>query len=161
LNDSGANYTFSFEMLEAVLCEFGTNGDEGHNVVVDNVMLDGFDRAIDWIESNRLTFDFDGEAYRGWNSGGQLNTLGKGLPESWATGVVHMFLYRLEQALSNAIERQLRRKYDARILGPAKKDEIDWSRLMDINIKFTTAEKTTGIKMVLEEEIINPIKNNE
>jgi hypothetical protein len=73
----------------------------------------GLERAVEWCEKNRYEYHVGGQVYRGWNSGGQLTSLAAGKPESWATGVVHMFLVRLAGLLSVSIQRRLREKYDA------------------------------------------------
>lgn len=123
--DAGSNFCFSFELLEAVLKEFGYKQDR---LVAGEGVIAGLERAITWCKENRLVYsakrpsigstekaakDSTG-AYEGWNSGGNLDTLRKGMPESWATAVVHMFLWELIEVLSDHIQRRLLDAYGAR-----------------------------------------------
>jgi hypothetical protein len=113
--DAGSNFCFTFELLEAVLCEFGTKDGK----LFDNPQfIEGLEQAVGWCENNRLKYSDASGHYSGWNSGGYLDTLKKGQPESWATAVVHMFLWELRTVISQRIQQEILRKYKAR---PSKK----------------------------------------
>lgn len=146
--DAGSNYCFSFELLEAVMKEFG---DE----ISTPFIFSGVEKAVHWCESNRLTYNLAGTRYTGWSSGGQIQTLAEGKPESWATAVVHMFLHELETVLSRAIERSLLSAY--RCARPKKSDRR-WNRFIDIDISLQNSGKTT-VKSLLLEEMAQPISH--
>ena len=112
--EAGSNFCFTFELLEAVLTEFSGP----HNTLIeDSRFVDGLERAVLWCEKNRVTYSTvrDGSRviFTGWNSGGFVRSLQKGQPESWATAVVHMFLWELNDVLSNHIQERLLHKYGA------------------------------------------------
>ena len=162
-SDAGANYCFTFELLEALLNEFG--GKEldapSEKANTDTSMfqiprvLDGIDDAVDWCRLNRLEYSGQDSVFRGWNSGGNLKTLRSGKPESWATAAVHWFLHKLDLALSTAIHRAILDKYvDVRPF-PAK-DGTGWNKLADSKVSCQGTAKDTA-KGVLEEEFINPL----
>lgn len=110
--EAGSNFCFTFELLEAVLCEFGRSD----NTLLDQrSFLDGLENAVAWCEANRLNYSHDETPYNGWNSGGDIQTLKKELPESWATAVVHMFLWELKDVLSQRIQKRILQKYGARL----------------------------------------------
>lgn len=148
--DVGANYCFSFEFLESVLEEFSDN-----DVIEDIKVLEGFEKAVTWCEKNRLAFSHDGKDFCGWNSGGQLLTLSKGEPESWATAVVHMFLFKLDSVLSNVIQKHILIKYDARQAKFQGKDDKKWNRFIDIDIDLQSRDTT--VKTLIQDEIIEKI----
>lgn len=113
--DAGSNFCFTFELLEAVFVEFGGR----NNTLLENdSVLSGLERTMHWCERNRLSFSKkvvdEKVPYTGWNSGGNLVTLRKGQPESWATAVVHMFLMELIEVLSRCLQQHLLDKYQAR-----------------------------------------------
>ena len=103
---AGSNYLFSFEVLEVIVNEF-----ENSDLLENEIVFRGFERALDWCESNRLTYVLEGTSYQGWNSGGQMKSLLEGKPEAWATATIHMFLHRLRLALSVLIKRRTLLKY--------------------------------------------------
>src|SRR5579863_246454 len=121
--DAGSNFCFTFELLEAVLCEFGQNGQSPTNgsakssnaLLANPIFVEGLEKAVTWCEKNRLSCSEGLTEYNGWNSGGQIDTLEKGQPESWATAVVHMFLSELTTVLSERIQEQILQKYKARL----------------------------------------------
>lgn len=125
--DAGSNFCFTFELLEAVLVEFGAYADLVENVAT----LDALERGIRWCEENRLQYlaKEPGLAadvlYRGWNSGGNLPTLRRGQPESWATAVVHMFLWELVEVLSQHIQKDLLDRYHATYSAKTLKQLLD------------------------------------
>ena len=161
--DAAANYCFSFEMLEAILSEFGPQERqdiEAFDVIEDQNILDGLERAVRWCEQNRFEYIVpDGTAYRGWNSGGQIQTLSRGMPESWATGVVHMFLFRLRGSLSRAIQRRILRLYGVKSVGQRRPDPSDWDRLIDMQLTVQGAE--WSLKKLIVEKITEPLKKHE
>src|SRR5216684_635539 len=83
---AGSNFCFTYEMLEAVLAEFGY--DESDFLAMAPI-LQKLQRALVWCVDGRLTYSVNGHTYNGWNSGGELESLNAGKPESWATAVVH------------------------------------------------------------------------
>src|ERR1035437_6908443 len=115
--DAGSNFCFTFELLEAVLFEFGRTENE---LIDDATFVKGLENAVAWCEDNRLDSPADGKPRSGWNSGGYLETLKKGQPESWATAVVHMFLWELCHVLSARIQKRLLKQYNAQELNPEK-----------------------------------------
>lgn len=129
--DAGSNYCFTFELLEAVLHEF--SGPE-NTLLQNDGFVKGLDKAVGWCESSYLRY-YDG-AYKGWNSGGDLDTLGKEQPESWATAVVHMFLWEVVEVLSQRIQEIILQKYNARM--PTAKQKVNGktalNRLWDIDV---------------------------
>lgn len=113
--DAGSNFCFTFELLEAVLNEFGGST----NKILDlPSFIEGMERAVTWCEDNRLRYSVQTIPYTGWNSGGYLETLRKGQPESWASAVVHMFLWELDTVLSERIQQRVLRKYKSRPTTP-------------------------------------------
>ncbi|MCH7726564.1 MAG: AAA family ATPase [Planctomycetes bacterium] len=157
---AGANHCWSFEVLEALLSEFG-------ELVDDPEILDQLCKAVEWCNQYRLTWrgigwrkKLKGEnaTYRGWNSGGQQSTLEAGEPESWATGVVHMFLTRLEQSLAKAIRRQLFAEYE--VAGPVHSDEMWTEKTIDTHIKLLGERESKSIRTIINDNIIKPITDS-
>jgi len=153
--DAGSNFCFTFELLEAILVEFGKN----HNrLLAEPSVVTGLERAIEWCETNRLRFSEKGSAgklvpYDGWNSGGNLGTLRKGQPESWATAVVHMFLWELIEVLSRCIQKRILGFYGAR-------KSTKWNglrKLLDIDIWLD--DKSTSLVTTLEGTIVNTFRS--
>lgn len=159
--DAGSNFCFTFELLEAVLHEFGGNS----NKLLDNPnFLRGLQKAVSWCEENRQKCSEDGEEYTGWNSGGYIETLRKGQPESWATAVVHMFLCELTTVISRRIQFQILRKYNARLPKPhpeplTEKEDAAISKLMDVDVCLPDGPKTASD--ILWFRIINKFKGQD
>lgn len=153
-NEAGSNYCFSFEMLEAVLCENGAgivfNND-------DDTILLGLERAVQWCKDNRFTFIDPATMveYSGWNSGGQIQTLEAGKPESWATAVVHMFLFKLQEVLSKKIQEEVLYLYHA---VNYKRDDKKWNNMLDVDIFLGSRDNTKILKDLLREEILEPLE---
>jgi hypothetical protein len=130
--EAGSNFCFTFELLEAVLKEFGG---EQNSLIGDELFVEGLERAVAWCDKNRVECSEQKKGKRvpffGWSSGGFLETLRKGQPESWATAVVHMFLWELIDALSRHIQKRLLEKYKANL--PSKKWKM-LNRLLDIDV---------------------------
>jgi hypothetical protein len=161
----GANYCFTFELLEALVNEFGDtdldprSGKSDADTSLFQVprVLDGINMAVSWCRLNRLGYPGQGVIYRGWNSGGNLKALRADKPESWATATVHWFLHKLDYALSTAIQRAVLDKYiDVRPL-PAK-DRRKWSEIADSRVQCPGTTKST-VKDLLEEEFLNPLSS--
>jgi hypothetical protein len=111
---------------------------------------------LSWCESNRLEYEYKHEVYRGWNSGGQLTSLRLGKPESWATAMVHMFLWKLRSALSYLIENHVLARYSStRTLHKAEKPSKEWEKLLDSPLEILGTQTTK--KKVLKEQILDPI----
>lgn len=146
--NAGSNFCFTFEMLEGILAEFG---DERFSLVDNPEVLLGLERAVEWCFQNRLRFTVNEVVYRGWNSGGELDSLNDGKPESWATAVVHMFLWELDRVLAKRIQKHLLNRYNA---SPGEQFANKWNQLIDVPITLKTREKTS-IKEVLQKQIID------
>jgi len=148
--DAGSNFCYTFELLEAVLFEFGG---EGNRLLAEEAVISGLERAVHSCEVNRLQSAEDNfgktDLYSGWNSGGNLQTLRRGQPESWATAVVHMFLWELVEVLSRRIQRRLLENYNA-IRAPKDADGIN--ELLDIEILLN--RKPTSLKDTLHSTVI-------
>jgi hypothetical protein len=148
----GANYCFSFEMLEAMLREFGNS-----TVFEREPCIVGLQRAVEWCERNRLELEHRKVPYRGWNSGGQAKTLREGAPESWATATIHMFLRELDRVTSALIQRHLLLEYNA---SPrSTPDPSDWDRLIDVPVEIQGS--TSSIKQELGRQIIEPLMSDQ
>ena len=61
--NAGANYCFTFEMLEALISEIGSS-----DILRPPKIVDKLNRAIDWCKLNRLRYKTNGLDYFGWNS---------------------------------------------------------------------------------------------
>ena len=148
--DAGSNFCFTFELLEAVLFEFG--GDQNTLLTEEAVIL-GLERAINWCEKNRLHYPQEKSGkniiFKGWNSGGNLETLKRGQPESWATAVVHMFLWELVEVLSKHIQKRLLERYEAKRPGGKWKTTQE---LLDIDLKL---DGGSSLKETLKDTIID------
>lgn len=152
--DAGSNFCFTFELLEAVLVEFGRR----ENELLDSVdFVEGLENAVKWCEDNRLQWPAPQRTYSGWNSGGYLETLKKGQPESWATAVVHMFLWELEHALSARIQKRILKEYRARYIDPEKSNV---KSLLDVDI-FEKGEYKRLNKILENEFLKRYAKENE
>jgi hypothetical protein len=152
--DAGSNYCFAFEMLEAVLCEFGAGVILESN---DDKILYGLEKAVQWCKNSRFRFKdpATGIEYRGWNSGGQIKTLEAGKPESWATAVVHMFLHKLQEVLSDKIQDEILDIYHTKHY---EKDEKKWKNMLDIDIFLGSQHNKKKLKDILQEEILTPLE---
>ena len=153
--DAGSNYCFTFEMLEAILSEFG----EG--ILIDNyinTILPGLEDAVRWCCDNRVDYLHEKKTYSGWNSGGLLQTLEAGEPESWATAVVHMFLYTLQDVLTRRIEELLLEEYKA---VKYKKSDEKWKELIDIDLESEQLDAGSTVKNILQEKIIVEIESRD
>ncbi len=164
--DAGSNFCFTFEMLEAVLNEFG----HSENKLLDHEdFINGIKASVLWCEENRLKCSEGKSTYSGWNSGGDLESLEKERPESWATAVVHMFLWELTSVLSQHIQKRVLQKYGARQpkmsagqIQEAINNDAKWreqnfgsalSKLQDIELFID--RKHDSLIRVLKEELLD------
>lgn len=151
--DAGSNYCFTFELLESVLHEFSA---PEYTLLQNDDFVEGVDKAIRWCETSYLRY-YDGK-YKGWNSGGDLDTLGKEQPESWATAVVHMFLWEVVEVLSHRIQQMILQKYNARMPSAKRKVESKpaLSRLWDIDVLLKG--DVQNLSSVLTTQIVDKYK---
>jgi hypothetical protein len=139
-----ADYTFSFEFLEAILIEFSGDGILSRGGVLNRIKL-----AVHWCENNRFTFRKNEEIFSGWNAGGAVETLAAGMPEAWATASVHMFLWELESATSEWLQKLVLKRF-SRTEAPS---EDKWKDLIDVDILIPPDEKTT-LQEVSEKQVL-------
>ena len=152
--DAGSNYCFTFELLEAVLVEFGG---KSNRLLAEEAVILGLERAVLWCDTNRLhsSEDRSGKptSFDGWNSGGNLETLRRGQPESWATAVVHMFLSELVEVLSRHIQNRLLDSYAAR--KPSEK----WKPVKNLlDIELWWERRPASLKSTLDETILKTFR---
>lgn len=147
--DAGNNFCFTFEMLEAVLNDLFA-GEEASLIERDGILA-ALERAVEWCRKNRLEFEHEGIVFQGWNSGGQISTLTQGKPESWATAVVHMFLWTLKEVLSRRIQHLLLLSYKAKTF---PKEQLALSEMLDFDVLLENGRK--GVIELLAESIVEP-----
>lgn len=135
-----ADYCFSFEFLEAILVEFSE-----YHILTHRDVLNGVAKAVRWCAANRLTF----RHYSGWNAGGDVSKLAAGMPEAWATGSVHMFLWELDSGLSASLQKLILERFP-RVESFSRQK---WDDLIDVDIAFPGEEPTT-LKKIIEKELI-------
>lgn len=172
--DAGSNFCFTFELLEAVLFEFAKNsnglvaeyGENSNTLLANTKFVDALERSVTWCEKNRLSCTEGSLEYKGWNSGGQIETLEKGQPESWATAVIYMFLSELVTTLSERIQELILQKYKARVPqfvgeGNSKKAEQSTSSALNsvLDIDVLMRRKQRRLSRVLRTSIIEPYKS--
>jgi hypothetical protein len=160
----GPTYCFSFEMLEAILNEFVLARTDAHEpgLFEDEAVFTGFAKAVSWCENNRLTFRYQAAKettateFSGWNSGGQTESLYRGAPECWATAMVHMFLFRLREALSRAVQQRILKKYGCHDLEPLVKQD-KWRGYIDSPVELP-GELDSTVKKLVEGELLDHAK---
>jgi hypothetical protein len=152
--DAGSNFCYTFELLEAVLLEFGQ---QDNHVLLSETAISGLERAVSACVVDRLESSGpeggDGRKmiqYNGWNSGGNLDTLRRGQPESWATAVVHMFLRELINALSRHIRKRLLKQYDAKTYDTTKRG---LKGLLDIKVHINSRDRS--LRKVLQDDFVD------
>ncbi|HTC92499.1 MAG TPA: ATP-binding protein [Terriglobales bacterium] len=145
---AGSNFCFTYEMLEAVLAEFGYGAS---SFLAMSPTLQRLDHALTWCVDNRLKYSVNGRTYHGWNSGGELDSLNAGKPESWATAVVHMFLWELQHVLSTKAQAAILREYK---VPPAVLDSNPWNNLLDMDVRLQGSMSKTTVRTVLEKQIV-------
>jgi hypothetical protein len=147
---AGSNFCFAYETLEAVIAEFGH--DES-NLLAAPPILQKLEHALTWCTDNRLPYSVEQVSYNGWNSGGELKSLNEGKPESWATGVVHMFLWELQHMLATKTQEAILQEYK---VPPAVSDPRPWEAMLDMKVRLQGSNSATGVKPLLQEHIIKP-----
>lgn len=150
---AGSNYLFSFELLEVIIEEFGES-----ELIESPDVLSGIERSIDWCASNRLSYKYKNETYRGWNSGGQLTSLSQGKPESWATAMVHMYLRKLASALSSRINRRVLLKYGV-VPDVVEQNCKPWNRFIDSPVRLPDENST--VKTLIRRELLTEVERSE
>ena len=146
-----ADYCFSFEFLEAILIEFS-----GSDLIIRPSVLKGLEKAVQWCKDHRFAFRDGNKTFMGWNAGGDVTRLAAGMPEAWATSVVHMFLWELESALSMSLQKLLLTEFRAQ-RPPVEK----WNELIDVDLDFPGGEKPTLLEVAHEELIVRAADTNE
>jgi MoxR-like ATPase len=146
---AGSNFCFTFELLEAILVEFAGP----KNQLLDKPeFLHALEDGVTWCERNRLTWrGKSAQEYSGWNSGGFLDTLKKGQPESWATAVVYMYLWELRKVLSEQIQRRLLTKYDSTTQLSKEPKALDEF----LPIEIAGAGRNRSLRSILREKLIS------
>jgi len=142
-----ADYCFSFEFLEAILIEF-----YGSDILGDARILEHIIRTVRWCDNNRLEFASRNEIYRGWNAGGDVTNLVAGMPESWATATVHMFLAELDSAIAAHLDKLVLKRYQLD-RDTVVRSEESWKSVIDVDVTFP-GEKPTTMKTVMEEALL-------
>jgi hypothetical protein len=145
---AGSNFCFTYETLEAVLAEFGDDS----NLLTSVPILQKLEHALTWCSDNRLKYSVKGRLHNGWNSGGELESLNDGKPESWATGVVHMFLWELQHLLATKTQVALLLEYKAQ---PGVLESSSWNEMLDMDVRLQGSSSRTTVKAVLQREIID------
>jgi hypothetical protein len=157
--DAGSNFCFTFELIEAVLHEFG----ESDGLFRSKHFIDGLENAVSWCEANRLPYSVGPELYEGWNSGGNIQTLGKEQPESWATAVVHMFLYGITWVVSEHIQKRIFKKYGAQYPkrtrrspeAERKKGDSAIAKLLDITVRLPSGGPHSLSAILWDQFVVN------
>ena len=145
---AGANHCWHFEVLEAILHEFP-------EIIQDESVIGRIEKAIDWLDKNRLRWNGATGEFRGWNSGADIPTLETGQPESWPTGVAHMFLWRLRNAISLQTRDIVLTSYRDRVKRFPAPSHVDWDKYLDCELPGQTGRRST-VKGMLEIEVLNP-----
>jgi hypothetical protein len=144
-----ADYCFSFEFLEAILTEFGSAALETPE------LLEHFKKSLLWCDTHLLHYVFKETHFRGWNSGGEVTTLAAGMPESWATAAVHMFLNQLQLRISDLLdELVLKNEFGIERLAAVKSKET-LANLIDVKLEFPGEAPTTLVRVIRNELLCN------
>jgi hypothetical protein len=145
---SGPNHCWHFEVLEAILQEFPES-------VRDRDLLKRVDHSLTWLESNRLDWRGGDKLFSGWNAGSDLRALQNGEPESWPTGVAHMFLHRLQAALSVQIQDLVLQKYRERVQRSREPSLESWESYLNCDLPPLEGPRAT-VKGLLNVEVLGP-----
>jgi hypothetical protein len=148
-----ADYCFSFEFLEAILTEFGSS------VLSTSDLLDHFKRSLHWCDNHVLNYVYGEKHYRGWNSGGEVTTLADGMPESWATSAVHMFLNQLHLRISDLLDELVLKEAFGKDRLAVVKSKERLKGLIDVDIKFPGETPTTLLNVIRNELLYNAQKS--
>jgi hypothetical protein len=143
--DAGSNYCFAFELIEAILDEFGED-----LVIEEEVVFAGLEKATMWCRDNRIRYQQATE-YTGWNSGGDVEALSKGMPEAWATAIVHMYLHKLDIVLTELIERRILERY--RVVTTSR----TWAEQLDSDVVLPGGSKSS-VKALIDEHLSEGLK---
>lgn len=143
--DSGANYCFAFELLEMLL-------ETLHELPAmrSELALTVFEKSITWLADNRIR-----TGTQGWNSG-TPGARQEGVPESWATAAVYMFLVRLNKFLSELIRQSILARYKAENVNESR-NPSKWDELLNSPLEIDF-EKTALREEILK-SIIKPIED--
>jgi hypothetical protein len=142
-----ADYCFSFEFLEAILIEFSDL-----EILANEKILAGIQKAVKWCNTNRFVYREGKEIFCGWNAGGEVRNLAEGVPEGWATGAVHMFLWELDSALSRWLDQLILSRFRVDRVG-AEVSTDRWKGLIDVDLQLPGGHGLS-LKKVLEDELI-------
>jgi AAA+ superfamily predicted ATPase len=145
-----ADYTFSFEFLEAILLEFSD-----YQILAREGILNRIESAVQWCASNRFEYRANDVVFSGWNAGGDVDNLAAGMPEAWATASVHMFLWELESALSTWLQDLVLARFSRTEWPSAKK----WDEMINVDINVAPRHPTT-LKDLSEEHLLNHAKKS-
>ncbi len=149
---SGPNHCWHFEVLEAVVSEFP-------EILSDPDTLRRLDKALTWLEFNRLEFRHNGKVFYGWNAGGDIQAMRRGEPESWPTGVAHMFLARLNNQLSIHIRDTVLAKFQNRARSWPK-EKAAWDKYLDFHFlkakECDIVDDRNSVKKLIDKEILEP-----
>lgn len=147
--EGAADYCFTFEFLEAVLSEFGSA------VLRTRELLAHFKQSLSWCDGHALHFvNESGTHFRGWNSGGEVKSLAAGMPESWATAAVHMFLSQLHHKIDELLDWLVLKNFGFDRMATVKSQD-EFNRLIDVNIEFPSEPPTTLLTVLRSELIAN------
>lgn len=149
---AGANHCWHIEVLEAIVREFP-------EILENDQYVSKLGSAIHWLEVNRLKWSASGQQYSGWNSGGQLETLACGEPESWATGVAHIFVHTLSDSLSKTIRRRIIETSRSTITTGL--DSTSWDDTLDCEVPIRGSDGKESIKKCIYSFMIEPIVSAE
>lgn len=146
-----ADYCFSFEFLEAILIEFSE-----FEIAATLPILNGLEKAIRWCSDHRFAFHQGERNFNGWNAGGEVTKLAAGMPEAWATSVVHMFLWELDSSLSQCLQKSILTRFHGK-RPPVEK----WKELIDVDLIFPGGEQDTLMEVVDRELIVPAVNTGE
>jgi hypothetical protein len=148
-----ADYCFSFEFLEAILTEFGPS------MLGTRDLIEHFKRSLAWCDSHLLHFVKNrSQLYLGWNSGGEVGNLAAGMPESWATASVHMFLNQLHRSINELLDDLVLKRFGIDRTAVSQSQD-KFKGMIDINIDFPNEPRTT-LLTVLEKELLGNVESS-
>jgi hypothetical protein len=148
---AGPNHCWHFEVAEAVFQEFP-------EIVSDPLVVEKVELLLTWLEQNRLHWQTDTNEFNGWNAGGDIKSLQRGEPESWPTGVAHMALWRLREALSSQIQEMVLREYRGRVQLFGKPSTDTWDTFLDCRLPLKAPRNS--VKALIEFEILTPASDS-
>lgn len=150
-----ADYCFSFEFLEAAIWEFGDW------ILEDIHLIEKIQKVIEWCDTHELRYSDPSQkekVYKGWNSGGALQTLKVGMAESWATASVHMFLTRLEYKINKVLNKLVLKRFGIDQNAEMKsQNSNEFNEFIDSTILFPSGQKVS-LKGVIKDELLSIAK---